>query len=120
MHPVDICRLVLPHHERAGLWLEALALPHVTPSAECFTRGIMLECDEDIWLQVADAWSEDDRLFERRNSAIKRWRAPLDSEDKLRDAVRPVLLLRENAIENERDQNEIFEKKAMKARRTIK
>ena len=83
----DVCELVLPHYERAKRWREALALPHVQPSAECFSRAIERECNLEAWLRIAETRSgangardgangahENARRAERRTAAIARWR----------------------------------------------
>ena len=94
----DVCELVLPHYERAKRWREALALPHVQPSAECFSRAIERECNLEAWLRIAETRSDArgardgangardgangahenarraERRAERRTAAIARWR----------------------------------------------
>jgi hypothetical protein len=94
----DVCELVLPHYELAKRWREALALPHVQPSAECFSRAIERECNLEAWLRIAETRSDArgardgangardgangahenarraERRAERRTAAIARWR----------------------------------------------
>ena len=132
----DVCELVLPHYERAKRWREALALPHVQPSAECFSRAIERECNLEAWLRIAETRSdargardgangarENARRAERRTAAIARWRehvlvgapdASACGREALRAALRSVLQLEALSPSSEGTQQERLEDQLLK------
>ena len=71
--PAEACTLVLPLYEAMGRWRDALALPHVTPSAAAFSRALEAECEQEAWLRAAES-TRSTRWAGRRDAAVTRWR----------------------------------------------